>query len=180
MCTWIHESDAELICMRFFSFFFFFFFFFILRCFNILCYASGFYMLLFFLQMFLTRARARAHVCVCVCVCVVHWHCTAQLSMFNMEKRFRNKIIIIIILTVLACWTVLFTHVLQLPVPVLCFMMVGVHTAHYSSREINGMASPAVSDGDAGLLGSSVSLAHSDLYCLLVGCLTSEQHASVS
>ena len=48
-------------------------------------------MLLFFCQMFLTCARAR----VCVCVCVVHWHCTAQLSMFNMEKRFRNKIIII-------------------------------------------------------------------------------------
>ena len=42
--------------------------------------------------MYLTRAR------VCVCVCVVHWHCTAQLSMFNMEKRFRNKIIIIIII----------------------------------------------------------------------------------
>ena len=39
-----------------------------------------------------TRARARA------CVCVIHWHCTAQLSMFNMEKRFRNKIIIIIII----------------------------------------------------------------------------------
>ena len=39
-------------------------------------------------------ARARAS----LCVCVVHWHCTAQLSMFNMEKRFRNKIIIIIIL----------------------------------------------------------------------------------
>ena len=33
-----------------------------------------------------------------MCVCVVHWHCTAQLSMFNMEKRFRNKIIIIIII----------------------------------------------------------------------------------
>ena len=47
-------------------------------------------MLLFFRQMLLTRAR--------VCVCVVHWHCTAQLSMFNMEKRFRNKIIIIILL----------------------------------------------------------------------------------
>ena len=43
-------------------------------------------MLLFFRQMFLMRAR----------VCVVHWHCTAQLSMFNMEKRYRNKIIIII------------------------------------------------------------------------------------
>ena len=42
----------------------FFFFFFSLRCFSILCYASGFYMLLFFRQMFLTRARA----CVCVCV----------------------------------------------------------------------------------------------------------------
>ena len=40
------------------------------------------------------EARARVRVCVCVCVCVVHWHCTAQLSMFNMEKRFRNKIII--------------------------------------------------------------------------------------
>ena len=54
MCTWIHESDAELICMRFF-----------LRCFSILCYASGFYILLFFRQMFLMRA----------CVCVVHWDC---------------------------------------------------------------------------------------------------------
>ena len=31
-----------------------------------------------------------------MCVCVVHWQCTAQLSMFNMEKRFRNIIIIII------------------------------------------------------------------------------------
>ena len=86
MCTWIHESDAELICKRFFFFF--------LRCFNILCYASGFYMLLFFRQMFLTCARE------CVCVCVVPWHCTAQLSLFNMEKRFRNKIIIIIIIII--------------------------------------------------------------------------------
>ena len=40
--------------------------------------------------------------CVCVCVCVVvvvvivHWHCSTQLSMFNMEKRYRNKIIIMI------------------------------------------------------------------------------------
>ena len=85
MCTWIHESDAELICMSFFF-----------RCFNILCYASGFYTLLFFRQMFLMIARARA--CVCMCVCVVHWHCTAQLSMFDIEKRFRNKIIIIIII----------------------------------------------------------------------------------
>ena len=31
-------------------------------------------------------------------VSVIHWHCTAQLSMFNMEKRYRNKIIIIIII----------------------------------------------------------------------------------
>ena len=43
--------------------FFFVFVFFSLRCFNILCYASGFYMLLFLRQMFLTRARA----CVCMC-----------------------------------------------------------------------------------------------------------------
>ena len=43
-------------------------------------------------------ARARARVCVCVCVVVdVHWHCSAQLSMFIMDKLYRNKIIIIII-----------------------------------------------------------------------------------
>ena len=40
-------------------------------------------------DVFDARTRVRA------CVCVVHWHCAAQLSMFNMEKRFRNKIIII-------------------------------------------------------------------------------------
>ena len=45
-------------------------------------------------NVFDSRARARVH----VYVYVVHWHCTAQLSMFNMEKRFRNKIIIIIII----------------------------------------------------------------------------------
>ena len=33
--------------------------------------------------------------CACVCVCVVHLYCSAQLSMFNMEKHYRNKIIII-------------------------------------------------------------------------------------
>ena len=50
-------------------------------------------MLLFLRQMFMTRVS----VCVCVCVyVVVHGHCSAQLSMFNMEKRYRNKIIIII------------------------------------------------------------------------------------
>ena len=53
-------------------------------------------MLLFFHQMFLMRVRARTRAR--VCMSVVHWHCTAQLSMFNMEKRFRNKIIIIIII----------------------------------------------------------------------------------
>ena len=35
---------------------------------------------------------------VVVVVVVVHQHCSAQLSMFNMEKRYRNKIIIIIII----------------------------------------------------------------------------------
>ena len=47
----------------------------------------------------------QAFICYCsssdvydVRVCVIHWHCTAQLSMFNMEKRYRNKIIIIIII----------------------------------------------------------------------------------
>ena len=55
-------------------------------------------------DVFDARVRARAcvcvSVCVCVCVCVVHWQCTAQLSMFNMEKHFRNKIIIIIIIII--------------------------------------------------------------------------------
>ena len=64
---------------------------FFLRCFNILSFASGFYMLLFVVRcLWCASMRAR--------VCVIHWHCTAQLSMFNMEKRYRNKIIIIIII----------------------------------------------------------------------------------
>ena len=75
MCTWIHESDAELICMRFFFFF--------LRCFNILCYASGFYMLLFFRQMFLMRAR--------VCVLFIgivqrNWACLTWKSAIEIKS----------------------------------------------------------------------------------------------
>ena len=69
---------------------------FFLRCFNILCYASGFYMLLFVVRC-LWCARAR--------VCVIHWHCSVQLSMFNMGKRCRNKIIIIIIIIIKGPWT---------------------------------------------------------------------------
>ena len=42
--------------------------------------------------MFMMCARAR--------VCVIHWHCSAQLSMFNMEKRYRNKIITILIIII--------------------------------------------------------------------------------
>ena len=34
-------------------------------------------------------------VVVAVVVVFVHWHCSAQFSMFYMEKRYRNKIIII-------------------------------------------------------------------------------------
>ena len=57
VCTCIHESHAELtsMCLN--------------RRFNILCYASGFYMLLFLRQMFMM------HVCVCVCVCVCVFVC---------------------------------------------------------------------------------------------------------
>ena len=47
---------------------------------------------------------ARTHlsvcVCVCVCVCVVHWHCTAQLSMFDMEKRFRKKSLLLLLFVI--------------------------------------------------------------------------------
>ena len=49
------------------------------------------YTILLFVVRCLWCARAR--------VCVIHWHCSARLSMFNMEKRYRNKIIIIIIIT---------------------------------------------------------------------------------
>ena len=52
-------------------------------------------------DVFDARARSR------VCVYVVHWHCTAQFSMFNMEKRFRNKIIIIIIIIIICLQTLL-------------------------------------------------------------------------
>ena len=51
-------------------------------------------MLLFLHQLFMMRTRACVCMCVSVCVVIVHWHCSAQLSMFNMEKRYRNKILI--------------------------------------------------------------------------------------
>ena len=122
-----------------------------LKRFNILCYASGFYVLLFLRQMFMmcvcVRACVRAcvRVCVCVCVCVFACVCvhayvracvyvcvcvcvrvsewvsecvcvcvcvlficivqrilTSLLSMLNMEKRYRNKISIIIMIKVAA------------------------------------------------------------------------------
>ena len=47
-------------------------------------------MLLFLRQMFMML----------VCVRVVHLYCSAQWSMFNMEKHYRNKIIIIIIIII--------------------------------------------------------------------------------
>ena len=40
-------------------------------------------------------------VCVCVCVCVVHLYCSVKLSMFNIEKRYRNEIIIIVIIIII-------------------------------------------------------------------------------
>ena len=48
----------------------------------------------FFFTSVVYDARACVRACVCVVV-IVHWHCSAQLSMFNMEKRYRNKITII-------------------------------------------------------------------------------------
>ena len=84
MCTWIHESVAELISMRFF----FQMFEHIVLCFRLL-YA------IVRRQMFMMCARAHAR------VCVIHWHCSAQLSMINMEKRYRNTIIVIIIITLI-------------------------------------------------------------------------------
>ena len=59
MCTWIHESDAELICMRFFFCFFFSqMFSHIVLCFRLL------YAIVLLSDVF------EACVCVCVCVCV--------------------------------------------------------------------------------------------------------------
>ena len=53
--------------------------------------------MLVFVVRCLCCARAR--------VCVIHWHCSAQFSMFNMEKRCRNKIIIIIIIIIIYSFT---------------------------------------------------------------------------
>ena len=81
--------DSWILCrVDLYAFFFFFFFF--LRCFRlILCYASGFYMLLFFRQMFLTHAC----VCVCVCVCMLfigivqrNWACLTWKSAIEIKS----------------------------------------------------------------------------------------------
>ena len=62
-------------------------------------------MIIFLRQLFMMRMRMCVCVCVCVCMraclhaCVVHLYCSAQLSMFDMEKRYRNKIIIIMTVT---------------------------------------------------------------------------------
>ena len=88
VCTWIHESDARVDLYAFFFFFFFFS--------DVLAYLLCF-RLLYAIVLSSDVFDARAH----VCVCVVHWHCTAQLSMFNMEKRYRNKIIIIIFIIII-------------------------------------------------------------------------------
>ena len=63
------------------------FFFFFLRCFNILCYASGFYVLLFFRQMFLTRARARLSVCVLfIGIVQRNWACLTWKSALEIKS----------------------------------------------------------------------------------------------
>ena len=53
----------------------------------------------------LNLTKANVHLqnsvmCVRACVCVVHLYCSTQLSMFDMEKCYRNKIIIIIIIII--------------------------------------------------------------------------------
>ena len=74
-CTWIHESVAELICMCFF-----------LRCFNILCYASGFYMLLFVVRC-LWCARMRARVCVLfIGIVQRNWACLTWKSAIEIKS----------------------------------------------------------------------------------------------
>ena len=160
--------------------------FFFLRCFNILCYASGFYMLLFVVRcLWCARARAR--------VCVFHWHCSAQLSMFNMEKRYRNKIIIIIIIIITSeadartdspscscCHSSNFIPVLWELYIVLSWVRVlagpvCVHI-HSVTWTINSLSF-------ASKLGKChiTNTQHTpSLKLLFVGCLTSQQQASVS
>ena len=43
--------------------------------------------------------RVSVHACACVrmCVCVAHLYCSSQLNMFNTEKLYRNKIIILLL-----------------------------------------------------------------------------------
>ena len=101
MCTWIHESDAELICMRFF-----FFFSLSLRCFSILCYASGFYMLLFFRQMFLTRVR--------VCVLFIgivqrNWACLTWKSALEIKS------LLLLLLPICNTWGYIVYHLPPIP-----------------------------------------------------------------
>ena len=68
VCICIHESDAELICVCVCVGLFVVFF---LRRFNVLCYASGFFVL-FLRHVFMMHVCVCVcvYVCVCVCVCV--------------------------------------------------------------------------------------------------------------
>ena len=85
MCTWIHESVAELICMRFFF-----------RCFNLLCYASGFYMLLFVVRC-LWCARVRARVCVLfIGIVQRNWACLTWKSAIEVK----SLLLLLLLLTI--------------------------------------------------------------------------------
>ena len=87
MDSWIRCRVDLYAFFLFVCFLLFFFFSLSLKCFSILCYASGFYMLLFFRQMFLTRARTRMFVCVLfIGIVQRNWACLTWKSALEIKS----------------------------------------------------------------------------------------------
>ena len=64
----------------------------LLRCFNTYCYASCFWAR-FYVHTFCSCVKCS----LCMCFAFLHLHCSVQLNMSNVEKRYGNKIIVIIV-----------------------------------------------------------------------------------
>ena len=90
MCRWIHESDAELICMRFFS--------------DVLTYCVMLQAFICYSSFVRCFWRSRARACVCVCVCVLftgivqrNWACLTWKSALEIKS------LLLLLLLLLLC-----------------------------------------------------------------------------
>ena len=112
-----------------------------LRRFTILCYASGFYMLLFLRQMFMMHVCVCVcvcvcvHVCVCVCVCVCVWFiCIVQGSWacLTRKRALEIKSLILLLLLCYEFWEMVahFSHFSGSEMWVLIWLSHYLHLSH--------------------------------------------------